>query len=333
MSVLIIAEAGVNHNGDLSLAKKLCIAAKKAGADVVKFQTWKTEKVVTRTTGLASYQAENINNTENSQFSMLKTLELDYKAFSELKEFCDNLGIQFLSTPDEEESLDFLVSLHLPVLKIGSGEILNIPYLQKVGSKGIPIILSTGMATLGDVDRAYRALTQSGAPSVSLLHCTTNYPCPWNEVNLMAIKTLKEAFKCKVGYSDHTLGTEVPVAAVALGATIIEKHFTLDNNMNGPDHKASLNPSDFERMVTQIRHTEIALGNGIKLPNESEVEIANVVQKHIVASKKIKKGEVLDSSNMTVKRSNGGMTPLYWNILLGSRAVRDFNMDEPIAIK
>lgn len=333
MSVLIIAEAGVNHNGDLSLAKKLCIAAKKAGADVVKFQTWKTEKVVTRTTGLASYQAENINNTENSQFSMLKTLELDYKAFSELKEFCDNLGIQFLSTPDEEESLDFLVSLHLPVLKIGSGEILNIPYLQKVGSKGIPIILSTGMATLGDVDRAYRALTQSGAPSVSLLHCTTNYPCPWNEVNLMAIKTLKDAFKCKVGYSDHTLGTEVPVAAVALGATIIEKHFTLDNNMNGPDHKASLNPSDFERMVTQIRHTEIALGNGIKLPNESEVEIANVVQKHIVASKKIKKGEVLDSSNMTVKRSNGGMTPLYWNILLGSRAVRDFNMDEPIAIK
>lgn len=333
MSVLIIAEVGVNHNGDLSLAKKLCIAAKNAGADVVKFQTWKTEKVVTRTTGLASYQAENINNTENSQFSMLKTLELDYKAFSELKEFCDNLGIQFLSTPDEEESLDFLVSLHLPVLKIGSGEILNIPYLQKVGSKGIPIILSTGMATLGDVDRAYRALTQSGAPSVSLLHCTTNYPCPWNEVNLMAIKTLKNAFKCKVGYSDHTLGTEVPVAAVALGATIIEKHFTLDNNMNGPDHKASLNPSDFERMVTQIRHTEIALGNGIKLPNESEVEIANVVQKHIVASKKIKKGEVLDSSNMTVKRSNGGMTPLYWNILLGSRAVRDFNMDEPIAIK
>lgn len=333
MSVLIIAEAGVNHNGDLSLAKKLCIAAKKAGADVVKFQTWKTEKVVTRTTGLASYQAENINNTENSQFSMLKKLELDYKAFSELKTFCDNLGIQFLSTPDEEESLDFLVSLHLPILKIGSGEILNIPYLQKVGSKGIPIILSTGMATLGDVDRAYRILTQSGAPSVSLLHCTTNYPCPWNEVNLMAIKTLKNAFKCKVGYSDHTLGTEVPVAAVALGATIIEKHFTLDNNMNGPDHKASLNPDDFERMVTQIRHTEIALGNGIKLPNESEVEIANVVQKHIVASKKIKKGEVLDSSNMTVKRSNGGMTPLYWGILLGSRAVRDFNMDEPIAIK
>lgn len=240
MHTYIIAEAGVNHNGQLDLALKLCDAAKEAGVDCVKFQTWQTDKIVTRKAEKATYQSENTHNAEESQFDMLKKLELSYEDFRIVQEHCRQIGIDFLSTPDDEYSLAFLMNeLKLPLIKIGSGEVTNIPYLRMMASYGKPILLSTGMATLAQVATAYDTLRAGGAPSVALLHCTTNYPCPINEVNLRAMQTMKQAFKCKVGYSDHTMGTEIPIAAVAMGAEIIEKHFTLDRNMEGPDHKAS----------------------------------------------------------------------------------------------
>lgn len=333
MAVYIIAEAGVNHNGSLDLAKKLCDAAKEAGVDAVKFQTWKTENICTREVELATYQEENILDKKSSQFQMLKNLELSYDQFSELQAYCKNIGIEFLSTPDEEESLNFLMSLNLPFIKIGSGEITNIPYLRKIASFGKPVILSTGMSSLTQVALAYDTLLSFGAPEVQLLHCTTNYPCPKNEVNLNAMLTLKEAFKCKVGYSDHTLGIEVPIAAVALGAQIIEKHFTLDNTMAGPDHKASLEPHELKAMVNAIRNVEMALGDGIKKPNKSEQEIAKVVLKTIVASRNIKKGERLSENNLIVKRVGKGLSPVYWDILLGTKAVKNYKEDEPIVIE
>ena len=333
MAVYIIAEAGVNHNGSLDLAKKLCDAAKEAGVDAVKFQTWKTENICTREVELATYQEENILDKKSSQFQMLKNLELSYDQFSELQAYCKNIGIEFLSTPDEEESLNFLMSLNLPFIKIGSGEITNIPYLRKIASFGKPVILSTGMSSLTQVALAYDTLLSFGAPEVQLLHCTTNYPCPKNEVNLNAMLTLKEAFKCKVGYSDHTLGIEVPIAAVALGAQIIEKHFTLDNTMDGPDHKASLEPHELKAMVNAIRNVEMALGDGIKKPNKSEQEIAKVVLKTIVASRNIKKGERLSENNLIVKRVGKGLSPVYWDILLGTKAVKNYKEDEPIVIE
>lgn len=245
--VYIIAEAGVNHNGRLDLALQLCNAAKDAGADAVKFQTWKTEKIVTRNAELAVYQENNISDKTKSQFKMLKELELSYDNFEVVKNHCDEIGIQFLSTPDEIDSLDFLCNFNLPFIKLGSGDVTNIPFLRLVGSRHIDVVLSTGMSYLGDVEIAYRTLIEAGAKSVSLLHCTTNYPCPMHEVNLRAIQTLKDAFHCSVGYSDHTMGVEVPVAAVAMGAEIIEKHFTLDKEMDGPDHKASLNPEELKQ--------------------------------------------------------------------------------------
>ena len=246
MHTYIIAEAGVNHNGQLGLALKLCDAAKKAGVDCVKFQTWQTEKIVTRKVEKATYQLENIPDAEESQFDMLKKLELSYENFRIVQDHCKKIGIDFLSTPDEEYSLAFLMNeLNLPLIKIGSGEVTNIPYLRQIASYGKPIILSTGMATLAQVAIAYDTLLIAGAPSVALLHCTTNYPCPKNEVNLRAMQTMKESFKCQVGYSDHTMGTEIPIAAVVMGAEIIEKHFTLDRNMEGPDHKACSNLKNY----------------------------------------------------------------------------------------
>jgi len=284
-NVFIIAEAGVNHNGNLDLAFKLCDKAKEAGVDAIKFQTWITENIVTKTANLASYQEKNIVSKSDSQFQMLKRLELSFNDFIEIKKYCSNIGLDFLSTPDDYESLDFLAGLNLNFLKIGSGEVTNIPYLRKIGAKKQTVVLSTGMSTLCDVELAYNTLINSGAPEVVLLHCTTNYPCPMNEVNLKAMLTLKNAFNCKVGYSDHTLGIEVPIAAVALGATIIEKHFTLDKLMEGPDHRASLDPSELKEMVIAIRNVETALGSGIKEPNNSEKEISKVVFKSIVAKK------------------------------------------------
>ncbi len=332
MGVLIIAEAGVNHNGCYDLAIQLCDAAKNAGVDAIKFQTWKTENIVTSSAELASYQEKNIENKNETQFQMLKKLELSYEDFSNIKKYCDSIGLVFLSTPDDEESLEFLLTLNLPFLKIGSGEVTNIPYLRKIGSKKIKVLLSTGMSYLGDVESAIRVLKESGVKEVGLLHCTSNYPCPMEEVNLNAMLTLKHAFKCEVGYSDHTLGIEIPIAAVAMGATIIEKHFTLDQNMDGPDHKASLNPKELATMVESIRNIEKALGDGIKRPNKSEIEISLVVQKRIVAKDLINKGDVLSIQNMTVKRNSTGYPASYWDLLIGQKAISEFQKDEPIKI-
>ena len=264
---------------------------------------------------------------------MLKALELSYDDFIIIQQHCRKIGIEFLSTPDEECSLSFLSTLNLPFIKLGSGEVTNIPYLRLVGSLHKNVILSTGMTYLSDVDIAYSTLIDAGASSVSLLHCTTNYPCPVNEVNLRAMQTLKTAFKCKVGYSDHTMGIEVPIAAVAMGAEIIEKHFTLNQNMDGPDHKASLNPIELKEMVKAIRNIETALGNGIKSPNKSELEISKVVLKRIVASRPIHKGEYLTEKNLTVKRASEGISATSWDTIIGSTALYDFTTDEPIKIK
>ena len=333
MHTYIIAEAGVNHNGHLDLALKLCDAAKEAGVDCVKFQTWQTEKIVTRKAEKATYQSENTHDAEESQFDMLKKLELSYDDFRIVQEHCKQIGIDFLSTPDEEYSLAFLMNeLNLPLIKIGSGEVTNIPYLRQMASYGKPIILSTGMATLAQVATAYDTLLAAGAPSVALLHCTTNYPCPMDEVNLRAMQTMKDAFKCKVGYSDHTMGTEIPIAAVAMGAEIIEKHFTLDRNMEGPDHKASLEPQELKYMVDCIRNIEVAFGDGIKRPNPSEVEISKVVLKSIVAKVPINKGETLTANNMTIKRAGSGIPAAHWDMIVGTKALHDYDIDEPIKI-
>lgn len=332
--VYIIAEAGVNHNGSLELAYKLCDAAKECGVDAVKFQTWKTEKIVSLETSTADYQAENTGNHSQSQFEMLKKLELSYSDFKAIQDYCKKIGIDFLSTPDEEDSLDFLMNeLNLPIIKIGSGEVTNIPYLRKIGSYKRPVILSTGMSNLAQVATAYDTLRESGAPKITLLHCTTNYPCPYDEVNLSAMKTMRDAFHCSVGYSDHTLGISIPIAAVAMGAEIIEKHFTLDKQMTGPDHKASLNPQELQDMVKAIRDVEVALGDGIKKPNKSEINISKVVQKSIIARCKISEGEVFTEDNLTLKRMGMGMSASYWDLLIGLKADRDYDIDDIISLQ
>lgn len=327
----IIAEAGVNHNGRLDLALKLCDAAKECGVDAIKFQTWKTELIIAEGTKMAEYQKNNLN-TEESQFEMLKKLELSYDQFTTIKEYCNKIGIQFLSTADETESLDFLCELGIPFIKLGSGDINNVPYLRYVAGKGIPVILSTGMSSMKDVVLAYDTLKEAGADDITVLHCTTNYPCPMNEVNLRSMITIKDTLKCRVGYSDHTMGTEVPVAAVALGAKVIEKHFTLDRNMEGPDHPASLEPHELKEMVRQIRNIETALGNGIKEPNESERKISSVVLKKILAKKKIRKGEILSADNLTIKRAESGISAEYWDLIVDTEARYDYNIDEPIRL-
>ena len=326
---LIIAEAGVNHNGKLDIAFQLCKAAKEAGADVIKFQTWITEKIITKTVTQAEYQKQNTG-TMDSQFDMLKKLELSFNDFRKIKAYCDDLDIIFASTADEQESLDFLIGLGIPFIKIGSGEITNIPYLRYVGSKQMPTILSCGMSTLADIDCAIRILLEAGAKDLTLLHCTTNYPCPYDEVNLMAIKTLSETFGIPTGYSDHTKGIEVPIAAVALGAKVIEKHFTLDCNMNGPDHLASTEPSEFKRMVDCVRNVEESLGNGIKRPTASEKEISEVVLKRIVALKDIEDGQCFSEEMLTVKRCDKGIPAQYWDLVIGTKAKRSYVIDDPI---
>mgnify|MGYP002624867343 FL=1 len=332
MHTYIIAEAGVNHNGRLDLALKLCDAAKEAGVDAVKFQTWKTENIVTANARQAAYQTENTG-IEESQFDMLKKLEMSYEHFKLIQEHCHKIGIEFLSTPDEEESLEFLMNeLNLPLIKVSSGEVTNLPFLRKMGAYRKPVILSTGMSTMAQSALAYDTLMQAGASGVSVLHCTTNYPCPMDEVNLKAMVTLRNALKCKVGYSDHTMGIEVPVAAVALGAEIIEKHFTLDRTMEGPDHKASLEPDELKLMVQQIRNIEKALGDGVKQPNKSEAENAKVVQKSILARVPIRKGTVLTEELLTVKRAGEGITANHWDIVVGTHATKDYNVDEPIEL-
>lgn len=328
---LVIAEAGVNHNGNIELAKKLCLAAKDAGADVVKFQTWITEKIITKNVKQADYQAENTG-IDQSQFDMLKTLELSYDEFREIKEYCDKINIQFASTADEQEGLDFLVELGIPFIKVGSGDIGNISFLRYIGSKKMPVILSTGMSTLEDVEVSIKALKEGGAEQISLLHCTTNYPCPYDSVNLRAMDTLKDKFGTKVGYSDHTVGIEIPVAAVARGAEIIEKHLTLDKHMDGPDHLASTEPAEFKRMVDAIRNVEKGLGTGIKEPTNAEKDISKVVLKRIVAKKVISAGDVITEEAICVKRNEGGLPASSWDIIVGTIARKNYDIDEGIVI-
>lgn len=328
---LIIAEAGVNHNGRLDLALKLCDAAKEAGADVVKFQTWQTDKIITKNVAQAEYQVKNTG-VEESQYDMLKKLELSYEDFRTIKKHCDKIGIIFSSTPDDEESADFLVELGVPFLKIGSGDICNISYLRYLGGKKLPIILSTGMSTLSDVDISISALREGGAEDITILHCTTSYPCSYENVNLRSMISLGQALKLPIGYSDHTMGRDVSVAAVALGATVIEKHFTIDRNMEGPDHVASMEPKEFADMVNSIRCVEKCLGCGIKTPTEAESKIAKVVTKRIVASRKIKRGELLSSKNLCVKRNDSGMEARYWDIVVNRKADRCYDIDEGIVI-
>lgn len=331
MGVFVIAEAGVNHNGKLETAIALCDAARAAGADAVKFQTFKTEKILTKSTAMAAYQAENTK-SGMSQYDMVKALELGFDDFRVLQRHCRTIGIMFLSTPDDEESLDFLVDdLALPMIKIGSGEVSNIPYLRRIGRKGLPVMLSTGMSTLGETERALRELRDSGAGEMSVLHCTTNYPCPMGEVNLNAMRTLREAFKLKTGYSDHTLGIEVSIAAVALGAEIIEKHFTLDKSMEGPDHSASLEPAELAVMVSAIRNIEAALGDGIKRPNPSEERVKASVRRSIVAARPIRKGEILNADALAAKRSGGtGIPSELWDLAIGRMATRNYEPDEAL---
>jgi len=332
----IIAEAGVNHNGSINLAYKLVDKAKESGANAIKFQTFKTKKIVSRKAEMASYQKENMRYQE-SQFDMLNKLELSYEDFRKIKKYCDDIGITFLSTPDEEESLDFLVDdLKVPAIKIGSGEITNLPFLKLVAMKNVSIILSTGMANLSEIEEAINVIFQnqnsedsSILPPLTLLHCTTNYPTPFEEVNLKAMLTLKEAFKLPVGYSDHTLGIEVSIAAVALGARIIEKHFTLDKNLPGPDHKASLEPDELKMMIKAIRNTEIAMGDGIKRPNKSEVEIMKVVRKTLVAARNIRKGKIIEETDITIKRAGTGIPPKFMDIIVGMKINKDIEKDTP----
>lgn len=328
---LIIAEAGVNHNGRLDLALRLCDAAKEAGADVIKFQTWKTEKIITHGVRQAEYQTVNTGKRE-SQFDMLKRLELPYEDFRKIKQYCDRIGILFASTADEEESLDFLVELGIPFVKIGSGDIGNISYLRYIGGKGMPVILSTGMSTLADVDLSLKALREGGAEDIILLHCTTNYPCPYGEANLRAMMTLRDAFHLQVGYSDHTMGAEIAIAAVALGAGVIEKHFTLDRHVDGPDHMASMEPKELKRFIKEIRNVEDALGDGIKKLTKQEEKIKDVVKKRIVALRDINKGELFSSENICVKRNDSGETAYMWDWVIGRAAGKTYKKDEGIMI-
>lgn len=330
----IIAEAGVNHNGSMDLALKLVDAAKKAGADAVKFQTFKAEKLVKKDAEKAAYQKKNSGASE-SQYEMLKKLELSEKDFIELKAYCDSTGIMFLSSAFDEESAEFLNSIGMAMFKIPSGEITNLPYLRKIGSFGKPVILSTGMAYLEEIADAVAVFDVCGLPrqKLSILHCSTEYPALFHEVNLKAMHTMFEAFKgVTIGYSDHTPGIEIPIVAVALGARVIEKHFTLDINMEGPDHKASLEPHELEAMISSIRHTEVSLGDGIKVPCNSEIPNREIVRKSIVAKIDIKKGEVFSSDNLTVKRPGKGLSPMMWDRIIGQTAKMDFKADAEIEV-
>lgn len=329
--VLIIAEAGVNHNGDIKLAKELALAAKECGADIVKFQTAKIDSLVTDFAPMADYQKENVGNM-TSQKEMLKKLLLSYENFIELSEYCKTIGIQFLSTPFDLESVDFLSDLGCTLWKIPSGEITNYPYLIKIAKLQQPIILSTGMCTLEEVESAVKLLQNNGAGDLTLLHCTTEYPAPYKDVNLKAMKTLGDHFRCPVGYSDHTLGIEVPIAAVGMGAIVIEKHFTLDKNMEGPDHKASLEPNELRTMISSIRKIEEAMGNGLKKPSVGEISNMKAARKSIVAKCDIKLGEMFTEDNLTTKRPGTGMNPMCWVEVIGKTADRDYKAEEMIRL-
>lgn len=330
MSVYIIAEAGVNHNGSYELACKLVDEAKLAGADCIKFQTFKSENLVSHKAKKADYQKKTTG--DSSQLDMLKNLELSYDEFINLKNYCDEKGITFLSTPFDQESIDFLNTIDMPFWKIPSGEITNLLYLEALAKTGKPVVMSTGMCEMGEIEAAIWILQEKGAGEIKLLHCNTEYPTPYEDVNLKAMETMAKAFGLDVGYSDHTRGIEVAIAAVALGACIIEKHFTLDRNMEGPDHKASLEPQELAAMVSGIRHIEKALGNGDKTPSASEKKNISVARKSIVAKKAIKAGDILTEDNITVKRPGSGISPMSWYDVIGKKAIKDFDEDELIVL-
>jgi len=333
VSILIIAEAGVNHNGDITTAKEMVGVAAKSGADYVKFQTFKAERLATPPSTVAHYQRKTAG-LEDFQFHLLKNLELSESAHFELEKSCKEFGIKFLSTAFDIESADFLLGMGQDVFKIPSGEITNLPYLRHIASFSKEIILSTGASNLKEIDAALVELTNAGAKldEITVLHCTSSYPARMSEVNLNAMLNISKEFSVKVGYSDHTLGIEVAIAAAALGATVIEKHFTLSRDMEGPDHKASLEPLELNEMVRSIRNIEVALGNGEKLPTPDELENINFMRKSIVARIAVKKGEIFTSENLTCKRPSHGISPMSWDKVVGHVAKRDYAPDEMIQI-
>ena len=331
MSVFIIAEAGVNHNGSVSLAKQLIDVAVESGADAVKFQTFKTENLVLKNTQKAEYQKQTTDASE-SQFDMIKKLELDMETHKELIAYCQEKDIMFLSTPFDHDSINLLSSLGLQIFKIPSGEITNLPYLRYIGSLGKRVILSTGMSDLREIGNALKILINAGTSkdNITVLHANTMYPTPMEDVNLHAMLTIQKAFSVSVGYSDHTLGIEVDIAAVAIGASVIEKHFTLDKFMEGPDHKASLEPQELKAMVSAIRNIEKALGSSKKKPSTSESVNIDIARKSIVANQSIKKGDKLSSKNITTKRPGTGINPMQWDEIIGTSAKKDYRMGDLI---
>lgn len=335
MHTLIIAEAGVNHNGDIELAKKLIDVAADTGADIVKFQTFKADKLVGKTARKAEYQRKNLDDGDDSQYNMLKKLELNEQMHHELMAHCQKRGIQFLSTGFDEDSIDYLDSLNIPFFKIPSGEITNKPYLKHIAHKQRPVVMSTGMADIAEIKAAMDVLVDNGVAKhqITILHCNTEYPTPMEDVNLKAMLHIRDSLNVKIGYSDHTNGIEVAVAAVALGAEVIEKHFTLDRNLPGPDHKASLEPSELKAMVQAIRNIEKAVaGSGIKEPSSSEIKNREIARKSIIAAKVIHKGELFAEDNLTVKRPGNGINPMCWDEIVGLKASRDFEIDDLITI-
>lgn len=333
MKTLVIAEAGVNHNGDLQIAHQLIDAAVDAGADMIKFQTFRADQLVTTTAKKADYQDQTTDASE-SQHEMIRKLELSIDVHKELLSYCNKRGIIFFSTAFDLSSLDLLNDIGLELFKIPSGEITNLPYLRCVGGFGKPILLSTGMSNLGEIEAAVEILVKAGTPrkDITILHCNTEYPTPMSDVNLKAMVNMGIALNMDIGYSDHTLGIEVPVAAVALGAKVIEKHFTLDRNLPGPDHKASLEPTELQAMVQAIRNIKVALGDGIKRVTASELKNKDIIRKSLVASEHIKMGDVFTENNITTKRPGLGLSPMRWDEIIGRKASRDFSIDELIEI-
>ena len=329
--VFIIAEAGVNHNGSIELAKKLIDVAVEAKVDAVKFQTFKAENLVSKNAQKADYQKQTTN-SEESQFDMIKRLELDIKTHKILMDYCKEKNIMFLSTPFDHDSIELLNDLGLEIFKIPSGEITNLPYLRHIGKLDKKVILSTGMADIGEIEDAMDILTNAGTKkeNIIVLHANTEYPTPYEDVNLKAMVTIGKTFDVAFGYSDHTLGIEVDIAAVAMGACCIEKHFTLDKTMEGPDHKASLEPDELKAMVKAIRNIELALGNGIKKPSKSESKNISIARKSIVAKVEIKKGEIFSTNNLAVKRPANGINPMRWDEIIGTVATKDYKEDELI---
>lgn len=327
----IIAEAGVNHNGDIEIAKKLIDVAVEAKADAVKFQTFKAKNLVCENAAKAEYQEKTTSKNE-SQFEMLKKLELDIETHRILMEYCDEKGISFLSTAFDLESIDLLNDLGMKTFKIPSGEITNYPYLKRIGNLKKKVILSTGMSYLNEIEEAIKVLKENGTHNITVLHCNTEYPTPIEDVNLNAMNTIKETLNVEVGYSDHTVGIEIPIAAVTMGAVVIEKHFTLSRTMEGPDHKASLEPNEFKKMVTAIRNIEKAFGDGNKVPSNSEIKNIDIARKSIVSNRDIKKGEKFTEGNLACKRPGNGISPMRWNEVIGMVAKKDFKKEELIEI-